>query len=168
MKTEEKQVDSWISDLVGALTDPIIVYPGGWGDSLPEWLRSAITLERLIENVRALKEGEMTATDAEVCAYLMTASLTFPFDRDWTEIYLYVAGKVCRQHKQAEIPGDILVESLRDDQMRNLNQLKRWIYERRVRYRKEKESDTRRQEREKREEAKEKVVQYTFDFSQAK
>ena len=40
--TVAKSVDSVIGDLVGTLTDPIIVYPGGWGDSLPEWLKNAI------------------------------------------------------------------------------------------------------------------------------
>jgi len=86
--TSEKQIDKGISNLVGIFTDPIIVFPGGWGDTLPEWLKGAITLERLIENVRALKEGQMTGTDAEACAYLYTASLTQPMDHDWTQIYL--------------------------------------------------------------------------------
>ena len=89
-----KTVEQGISDIVGVFTDPIIVFPGGWGDSLPDWLKSAITMERLIENVRALKEREMTSTDAEACAYLMTVSLTQPIDSDWTQIYLYIAGKV--------------------------------------------------------------------------
>jgi len=35
------------SIIVGAFTDPIIVFPGGWGDTLPEWLKNAITMERL-------------------------------------------------------------------------------------------------------------------------
>ena len=28
----DRETDGWISDLVGSLTDPIIVMPGGWGD----------------------------------------------------------------------------------------------------------------------------------------
>jgi hypothetical protein len=38
--TTEKQVEKGISEIVGALTDPIIVYPGGWGDTLPEWFKT--------------------------------------------------------------------------------------------------------------------------------
>ena len=53
--TVAKSVDTMIGDLVGTLTDPIIVYPGGWGDSLPEWLKNAIVLERLTENMKASK-----------------------------------------------------------------------------------------------------------------
>jgi len=88
-----KSVDSMIGDLVGTLTDPIIVYPGGWGDSLPEWLKNAITLERLTENLKTSKGDQPTGTDAEACDYLNTASLSAPMDHDWSQIYLYVAGK---------------------------------------------------------------------------
>jgi hypothetical protein len=87
--TTEKQIEKGISDIVGALTDPIIVFPGGWGDTLPEWLKNAITLERLGMNMRALKGEEMTGTDAEACAYLYTAALTQPMDHDWGQIYLH-------------------------------------------------------------------------------
>jgi len=34
-------------DLVGVFTNPLIVFPGGRGDTFPEWLKNAITLERL-------------------------------------------------------------------------------------------------------------------------
>jgi len=37
--------DKAIDELVGALTDPIIVWPmGGWGDSLPEKIKGDITI----------------------------------------------------------------------------------------------------------------------------
>ena len=67
-------VEKGISEIVGCLSDPIIVFPGGWGDTLPEWLKTAITLERLAMNMKALKGEEMTGTDAEACAYH-----SFPF-----------------------------------------------------------------------------------------
>jgi hypothetical protein len=86
--TTEKELEKGISNLVGVFTDPIIVFPGGWGDTLPDWLKNAITLERLAMNVKALKGEGMTATDAEACAYLYTAALTQPMDHDWGQIYL--------------------------------------------------------------------------------
>ena len=61
-------MEKGISDIVGVFTDPILVFPGGWGDTLPDWLKGAITMERLIENMRALKGEEPTGTDAEACA----------------------------------------------------------------------------------------------------
>jgi hypothetical protein len=131
--TTEKQLDKGISDIVGVFTDPILVFPGGWGDTLPEWLKSAITMERLMMNVESLKTGQITSTDAEVCAYLMTVSLTQPIDSDWSQIYLYVAGKVYEKHHTREsgatMPEDIRVDHLSDYQMQPLNRLKAWLYQ---------------------------------------
>lgn len=141
-------MEKGISDIVGVFTDPILVFPGGWGDTLPEWLKETITLERLVMNMKALKGEEMTGTDAEACAYLYTASLTAPMDSDWTQIYLYIAGKVYSQWEKTEMPEDIRVESLRDDQLRDLNRLKEWIYRQRARIRLERDRVERRQQKE--------------------
>ena len=150
--TTEVKIEKGISDLVGALTDPIIVFPGGWGDTLPEWLKNAVTLERLVMNMKALKGEELTGTDAEACAYLMTASLAQPIDSDWTEIYLYIANQVYSRHRSkesgAQIPKDIQVKSISDHQMRELRRLKDWLYERRVRARQERNQAERCQQRE--------------------
>jgi len=143
-----KNVDSMIDDLVGTLTDPIIVYPGGWGDSLPEWLKNAITLERLTENMKETKGEQPTGTDAEACAYLNTASLTIPMDSDWSQIYLYVAGKTYTRWSKSEMPDDIRVESLTSQQTADLNRLKDWLYRRRTTARQESERAERRQHHE--------------------
>ena len=121
-----------ISEIVGVFTDPILVFPGDWGDSLPEWLKNAITLERLEMNIKALKGEEMTGTDAEACTYLYTASLTAPMDHDWTQIYLYITNKTYSRWGKNEVPEDIRVESLTDEQMRDLNRLKEWLYRKRT------------------------------------
>ena len=157
-------MEKGVSDIVGVFKDPILVYPGGWGDTLPDWLKEAITLERLAMNMRALKGEEMTGTDAEACAYLYTACLTAPPDHDWTKIYLYVAGKVCRQHKQAEIPTDIVVESLDAEQMRDLNRLKEWLYRKRTAIRQDRDRAERREKREEEAAAKEAAQPALFDF----
>jgi hypothetical protein len=141
-------IDKGISEIVGVFTDPIIVFPGGWGDTIPEWLKGAITLERLEMNMRALKGAEMAGTDAEACAYLMTVSLTQPMDSDWTQIYLYVAGQTYRRWGKGEIPADIAVESISDFQMGELNRLKAWLYRQRARVRQERERADRREKKE--------------------
>jgi len=143
-----KNVNSMVDDLVGTLTDPIIVYPGGWGDSLPEWLKNAITLERLTENMKETKGEQPTGTDAEACAYLNTASLTMPMDSDWSQIYLYVAGKTYIRWGKSEMPDDIRVDSLTDEQMADLKRLKDWLYRRRTTARQELERTERRQQKE--------------------
>jgi len=147
--TTERKTERWVDDIVGALFDPIIVMPGGWGDDLPEWLRTRVTLERLGENIVALREGrELTATDAEAACYLFTASLTAPMGSDWTQIYLYVAGGEMKSEKKLEMPEDIRVESLTESQWRDLKQLKDWIYQQRIKHRKGKERGERRQAKE--------------------
>jgi len=166
--TTEKQVEKGISEIVGVFTDPILVFPGGWGDSLPEWIKPAITMERLMENMKALKGEEMTGTDAEACAYLYTVSLTQSMDHDWTQIYLYIAGKVYEKWRTKEsgvtMPDDIRVESLNDEQMRDLNRLKGWLYHKRTTVREERDRAERRQRKE--EEAARKGVEQPalFDF----
>ena len=132
-------VEKGISEIVGVFSDPIIVFPGGWGDTLPEWPKNAITLERLAMTMRALKGEWPTGTDAETCAYLNTASLTQPMDHDWTQIHLYIDGKTYTRWKKNEMPEDIRVESLNDDQTRDLNRLKAWLYQKRTTVRLERE-----------------------------
>ena len=166
--TIEKQVDRGISEIVGVFTDPIIVMPGGWGDTLPDWIKTAITLERLMMNVEALKTGKMTGTDAEACAYLYTASLTTPIDHDWSQIYLYIAGKVYEKHRTPDsgvkMPEDIRVESLNRNQLDDLARLKEWLYQTRTRIRLERDRADRRQKKEE-EEAKKRAEQPAlFDF----
>ena len=142
-----QSIKKGISDIVGVFTDPIIVFPGGWGDTLPEWLKNAITLERLEMNIRALKGEEVTGTDAEACAYLYTAALTNPMSHDWGQIYLYVATKTYRRWSKNKMPGDIAVDSLKDDQVSDLNRLKYWLYKKRTQFREDRERAERRQKK---------------------
>ncbi len=145
---KQKSGEHHISELVGAIADPIIAFPGGWGDTIPDWLKNAITLERLEMNMRELKGEDPTGTDGEACAYLYTAALTQPLDHDWVEIYLYIATKVYSRWGKSEMPQDIKVESLRDDQKADLNRLKRWLYQQRTRARLERNRAERRQKAE--------------------
>jgi hypothetical protein len=134
-----RDLDSQVDELVGTFFDPIIVMPGGWGDTLPDWIKNQITLERLAQNIKTLKGEKLSATDAEACAYLYTASLEAPIDNDWTQIYLYVAGKVVSRAKDTKIPVDIRVDSLNDYQIGLLRDLKDWIYGQRLKVRRERQ-----------------------------
>jgi len=131
-----KDTDKWIEDLAGALFDPIIVVPGGWGESLPDWIRPAIKEERLIENMQTIAGKEPTATDAEAVAYLYTASLTAAISESWARIYIYIAGKVMARHMKAELPDDIKVDTLNEYDQKELDHLKAWIYQKRLKARK--------------------------------
>jgi hypothetical protein len=137
-----------ISDIAGCLTDRIIVFPGGWGESLPEWLKTAITLERMIWYMKTVNGEEATGSDAEACAYLMTVSLSQPMDSGWTQIYLYVAAKTCRRWNKTEVPADVAVESISENQTKQLSRLKVWLYHQRISARLDKERSERRRKKE--------------------
>ena len=161
--TTEK-VEKGISDIVGALTDPIIVFPGGgWENDIPDWLKTRITLDRLVMNMKSLKGEKMTGTDSEALAYMMPASLAFPLDHDWAEIYLYLGTKVCSSEGKV-FPDDIRKDNLTDDQLRDLNRLKDWIYQRRVQARLDRDRAERRQKREEEAARKEELQPKMFDF----
>jgi len=88
-----------------------------------------------------------TGTGAEVCAYLNTASLTAPMDGDWSQIYLYVAGKTYRRWHKSELPEDIRVDSLTAHQLADLDRLRDWLYRRRTTARQEADRTERRQQK---------------------
>ncbi|MBE9570334.1 MAG: hypothetical protein IMF11_06900 [Proteobacteria bacterium] len=154
--------------MAGCLTDPILVFPGGWGNTIPDWLKNTITLERLEMNMKALKGEEMTGTDAEACAYLYTAGLTAPMDSDWTQIYLYIAGRVYGKWRTKEsgvtMPDDIRVDSISDYQMAELNRLKDWLYRQRVKVRQDRERANRRADKEEAEAQKQAEQPVLFKF----
>ena len=143
------EVEKGLSELVGTFTDPIIVCPGGWGDSLPDWLKEAITTERLMINMKSLKGEEAIATDAECCAYLYTAALATPLNNNWTQIYLYSATKTYEQWNKTKMPDEVAVNSLNDYQLSKLDRLKTWIYQSRCKARRNNERGRRKQSKEK-------------------
>jgi hypothetical protein len=145
--TTERKVDGWIDDLVGALCDPIIVYPSGWQDTLPDWIKPQITLERLIMNAKVIKEEGVPVGDTEALAYMYPRTMEAPMPEQWYRIYMYVFNQAMK-FKKTEVPEDLKSETLVDYDMRELGQLKRWIYQQRVKHRKEKARGERRQARE--------------------
>jgi hypothetical protein len=117
--------------------NPIIVMPGGWGDSLPEWIKEAIFIKRLDNDLKHCSAGTCEGqtpeplsmvSDAEVCAYLYTASLTAPLYYDWAQIYLYVARSAMVEYWRPDVPGDIKVAELSTYQQELLSRLKHWLY----------------------------------------
>ena len=80
------------------------------------------------------------------------------------QIYLYIAGKTYTRWKKNEMPNDIRVESLRDDQVSNLNRLKAWLYRKRTQVRQERERAERRQKREEEAAARKEAQPALFTF----
>lgn len=162
---QERQVEGWISELAGVFTDPIIVWPSPWMDTLPEAIKKEVPLQRLLMQMQfqAGAVEEMTATDAEALLYMYPASLEFPLNETWANIYVYLGAKVCGGMGRI-VPDDLKETVLSENQKRELAHLKRWIYEHRVRWRREKDRGVRREEREEKEKAAPKVIQHAFKF----
>ena len=99
----ENQTISLTAEQRRYLSGPIVLHNPGWADNLPEWLTAAIPAARLVQ-VTTENAGETEhdlATLEEVCAYLYTASLAFPLDRDYTAIYLWATAQVLSRQGRA-------------------------------------------------------------------
>jgi hypothetical protein len=158
-----KTVEKGISEIVGCLTDPIIAWPGGWMDTIPEKVKQQITMERLVMCMKAAKGELPTGTDAEALAYMYPRTMEAPLGRDWTDIYLYLGTKVMAG-AGSEIPKDIRRDSLDDDLMSKLNHLKAWIYQKRIQARLDRARAERRQKKEEEATQREEAQPALFDF----
>jgi hypothetical protein len=115
-------------EMVNVYTTPIVYHPGGWEDTVPEWLKGRVIAERM---EMVCDGGWEKATDAEITCYLMTASLVQPLGEDWTNITIWEAKKQLPQLGEALASGsDGRVhygEKLTSDQERELEDLKHKI-----------------------------------------
>ena len=147
-KEGKLNTDDCVESMVEVFTAPLIVYPSGWEDTLPDWIKSEVTLQRL---VRLMKGDDGLATDVEALAYMYPRTLKAPLDHDWMQIYMYLATKAMGSRlsgKEAEIPTDIKVERLDPHLENKLIELKRWIRERQRKALAERRKADSRQERE--------------------
>ena len=122
--------DKFLRNTIGAVSPTIVVYDETWGEDLPEWLKTQITLKRFEENARGI-EGEKVeeATDEEAMAYLYTRSLAAPMTDGWVKIYQkvfqeVVSEKIGRKNMPAEFQEDVELSSYDESQLKDL---KRWI-----------------------------------------
>lgn len=117
--------------------NPLVVANTGWAETIPEWIKQEIEKERLIEDfknsLKKKKDWEQKVGLAEVCAYLYTASLTYPLSYHDGKIYLWVSSKLM-QDAGKEVPEfakEHLDKGLDIDEKRMLEDLRYKIYKRR-------------------------------------
>jgi len=113
-----------IKEVIRALHAPLVCHPGGWDQSLPDWIAGRAVRQRMemLDN-----GGWDKATDADIAAHLFTASLVAPMNHDWAEIYIYTVAQLMPQLCDTTIP---VPKELSAWQQQELNQLKRKIFER--------------------------------------
>lgn len=123
-KQAERELDKQIRRLAWTLTKPLVVCPGGWADTIPEWMKAEAKLQSLIQ---LMKGEDGVATDIEALIYLYTASLVAPFNESWTNIYVYLTKK-CMEGRGKIFPKEFGNPTLTEHQQILLADLKRWIY----------------------------------------
>jgi hypothetical protein len=84
-----------------------------------------------------MHEGGVPVGDTEALAYIFPRTMEEPLSEQWMRIYTYVFTSAMK-FKKIEVPEDLKCESLSDYDMRELTDLKTWIYQKRVQHRKEK------------------------------
>jgi hypothetical protein len=122
--TNQKVLEQMIAEIMGIFKDPVILYPGGWEDTLPPMVWEMIRLERFVQQMKAKGKKIEEATDAEALAYLYTAALVAPIGSEWTHIYLWL-GRDLLPKGEAE---QYAPKELTQDEARMLADFKRWIY----------------------------------------
>ena len=109
---------------------PVVVADSGWAETLPEWIMKEIQAERLIGGMceitgkKKIEDWERVG-DAEVCAYLYTASLKGSLDSDLVIVYVNLLSDLMERRKDgsAEAARE-LAEPMTDWQKEKLRDLK--------------------------------------------
>lgn len=113
-----------IDDLVHAIQGPIIVFSESW--PIPETLKKDVTMARLLKMLKDKEPG--LVTDLESVAYMYSRAMVAPMGSEWTNIYLYAAGKMLKERGTKPPPNT--PEKLSQDEERMYNDLRRWLFER--------------------------------------
>ncbi len=108
-----------------AITFPIIVMSGGWGDVIPEEIKDFIQLSRLKQFEADVEDFLEFAVNAEVAAYLMTASLSAPLARVTAQVYFFACNSFMTE--TYDLPDFLNVTTLNNEEEDLLNKLKRDI-----------------------------------------
>ena len=108
---------------------PIIVANTEWTlpENLIKWVKEERMVNGLIDMIKPLSPEESVGY-AEVVAYLNPATSKSVLQSRVTKIYLYCVTQVMKRHK-IDVPEKIAVNELTDYETKELNDLKKWIYQ---------------------------------------
>lgn len=112
----------------------LVVGDATWADMIPDWLLEEIKAERLIYGLAGIANPDAPKVgDAEIAAYLMTASMRAPMPSEYVEVYVYLTARLMK--KQGKELPDFMAEKLEKGlsqyEEHNLNDLKSDIYRKR-------------------------------------
>jgi hypothetical protein len=132
-------------ELLFSMFERPIVYDAlgrDWEETLPDWIKEEVILERLIQVMKG-EEGE--ATDAEVVAYLYTASLARPISTEMVNIYSHLVAKLMKA--RGRDTSGIDHPTLSPDEERELKDLRRGIWSSGMKHSEKKRRERHREEK---------------------
>ena len=101
-----------------------IVADSGWAESIPEWILDEIRSERMINGLcEVIKKGSEKVGDAEMVAYLFTASMRGPLNSEDQKIYLKLSGDLMKK-RNIEVPDFMNIGDLSEWENRCLEDLR--------------------------------------------
>jgi hypothetical protein len=114
----------------------LVVGDASWAESIPQWLLDEIRSERLMLGMcgvmKERKPSEMVG-DAEVVAYLMTASLRAPLSSEMVNIYVYLTAQLMARGTKEVSPDfqETVSRGLTEWEQKLLDDLRWDIYDKR-------------------------------------
>lgn len=144
LRPTRRQIDKGISNIVYCLTFPMVGHPM-WATAIPEDFRQQMPIIRMVQLMKEPDTFQEQATNEEAMAYIMTASLAFPLNSDWTDIYMYLTRKYLltwKKTKLEDLPDFLQKEITLDDYRTSmLRRLKGWIRKKQIQHIKTREKE---------------------------
>ena len=130
LKSSNKRSSDFVFDFMDCLSSPIIVFKSAWQDTIPKDILGRIKLSRIICSMAKEKMASLT----ETLAYMMPRTYEAPMQTEWVNIYTWLGLQYAMQSRsngQLEAMTEIAPKELSDYEMGMLNNLRKWIYDKR-------------------------------------
>jgi len=137
LKPNKKRDNDFVFNFMDCLTSPIIVFKSAWQDIIPKDILNNIKLSRLLCSMQQEEMASLT----EALAYMMPRTYEAPMPTEWVNIYTWLGLQYAGQFKnmdQLDAMKEIAPKALSEYEMGLLNNLRRWIYDKRRKALKEK------------------------------
>ena len=129
-KSNKKRSNDFVFNFMDCLTSPIIVFKSAWQDTIPKGILKNIKLSRLLCSMQQEEMASLT----ETLAYMMPRTYEAPMPTEWVNIYTWLGLQYATQFKnsdQLNAMTEIAPSELSEYEIGLLNNLRRWIYDKR-------------------------------------
>ena len=130
LKPNKKRDNDFVFNFMDCLTSPIIVFKSAWQDTISKYILKNIKLSRLLCSMQQEEMASLT----EALAYMMPRTYEAPMPTEWVNIYTWLGLQYAGRFKNTDQLGamkEIAPTELSEYEMGLLNNLRRWIYDKR-------------------------------------